>query len=497
MPLALLKSSTATNTPANGSRSGSPAAHRKRRPSAPALPQSPRKRGFESEDEDGAGVGVGGRASGSESEGSSTEGGGSDGSGAEDDEEDGSVLADVEAVHHSSSSSSASSSSSGESDLDGSARDEAKPDLRKKAKAAFTPVKRRIKAVDALAVVLLGAYMVRAPFLLTEAIACVVSPHPVLSPRCCRGADDRVHTPPLLSGPRSLVNTHKLPYLDFTYSDLIPADMRPHFNSHVYSSLSPAVRPLSTQPACSPLSRLTPSLPLLALPRQFAPNVKTLHRTLRALAGKLHKAFGIVVPELNVGPVLWHCCRALGLSRASRPFPSARVHDLAVKEMLTGGRRLLAYPTAVFYALAKQLARQLDLHFSLSPALAAHPYSPSTRPASADAPDEGGSGRTRNARVLHGDAVPPELAAMCACVLAAKLVYFQVDGGGGGSKGKGRGGKGKAGPGAVWDAVEEGGGAEVVGEGVLGRAEWSQGLRTVLEGFEADLGEDRLATGDL
>lgn len=58
----------------------------------------------------------------------------------------------------------------------------------------------------------------------------------------------------------------------------------------------------------------------------MAPTSMILFKSLSALARRLERTFGVVVPELNAGPVLWWTVRKLGLSRT---FPLALSLPLA------------------------------------------------------------------------------------------------------------------------------------------------------------------------
>jgi len=387
--------------------------------------QSPRKRGF---DEDGVG------------EGSQTDGGGrisssSDTESDADDDNDEAVRRAVEADHASSSSSSSSSSAS---DNDGDAPPQASnPRKHKPRRPPADGLQRgRLGPTTALALVLLGARAVRAPFLLSEVV--------------------------------HLVNSRQVPFIDYAHSDLVPADVRAHFNAYVYSALSP----------------------------KNAPTAAGLHEAMRKLAKRFERRFGLVLPEPNAAPVLWTCCRSLGLSRSSGLLWSA--HPNTTPKLITDTPSDFSYP-AVWYPLAKQVAAQLDLEFSLT--------------GSADIDDE-----PRHPNPRHADGLAPELALLCACIIAVKLVYFQQGGQQHSSSSSSSkvGGKSRRsadnGAAAAWAAVEGGSSSFTsgpgdagkatedgpeVGEGVLTRAEWLALARQMLETVEGKIDHSRLASGDL
>lgn len=103
-----------------------------------------------------------------------------------------------------------------------------------------------------------------------------------------------------------LVEQYKIPWLESVRE--IPTSMRRHLSKWAVAALTPAVR---LHRAFDTSFWLYSTHTLV----QHPPTVHKLHNYTGRLARALSARYGIVVPEINAGPLLWRTVRALGGTR--------------------------------------------------------------------------------------------------------------------------------------------------------------------------------------
>lgn len=97
-----------------------------------------------------------------------------------------------------------------------------------------------------------------------------------------------------LLNPIRLVNTNQIPYIDFSQTTLVPAEMAKRMNRAVNSSLRPQRSPVPEY--------------LFESTRRF---------------GRFLTTFGQVIPEINLPPVAWHVVSQLGGNGGFRTPPTS------------------------------------------------------------------------------------------------------------------------------------------------------------------------------